>query len=198
REPDCESFRKTFDLPDDAVVLGAVGQLIQRKGHRYLLEAMADPEGSHQTTRLIVFGEGPLRPELEAQSVSLGLQDRVCFAGFRDDLDPMLACLDIVVHPALTEGLGVALLKAAAAGVPVVAFDAGGVREAVKHGQTGLLVPPKDVVALRDSISYLIDHRDKLEQFGTCGRERMQKEFSVDAMVEQHVTLYRKVCSGQD
>jgi glycosyltransferase involved in cell wall biosynthesis len=197
-KPDTAAFMHEFDLPADAIVLGAIGQLIPRKGHRYLLEALAGLVSERPNLRLLIFGEGPLEAELKSLVSSLELEGKVLFAGFRDDLDEMIACLDLVVHPALAEGLGVALLKAAAAAVPVVAFDAGGVREAVSDGVTGLLVAPKDVLALRDAISTLIDDGSKRERFGVSGRERMQKEFSVDAMVDKHVTLYRNVCNGQD
>ena len=196
--PDKDAFRREFGIAGNSIVLGAIGQLIERKGHRFLLDAMATVVESHPQLQLLIFGEGPLAEDLRGQCQALGLAEKVRFAGFRDDLDEWIGCLDVVVHPALAEGLGVALLKAAAAAVPVVAFAAGGAREAVKDGETGLLVPPADVSGLGGAIATLVADRKMRERFGESGRERMQREFTVDAMVEKHVTLYETICSGQD
>ena len=192
-----DAFRSAFDLSADQTVLGVIGQLIPRKGHRYLLECVAGLAGSYPGLRLVVFGEGPLDAELKSLANELAITDMVRFVGFRDDLDDMIGNLDIVVHPALAEGLGVALLKAAAAGVPVVAFDAGGVREAVEDGVTGTLVEPENVIALQNAIAFLLDDKEKRERFGAAGRKRMRDEFTIDAMVDKHVMLYEAVCSGQ-
>ena len=194
--PDRAAFAAEFGLAEDAFVLAAAGQLIPRKGHRYLLEAVADIKHTYPHLRLIIFGEGYLNNQLRAQAASLGLGDVVQFAGFRDDLDDYMGCFDLFVHPALTEGLGVATLKAAAAGVPVVGFDAGGLPEAVLDGETGLLVPAADASALRQAIVTLIAHENVRRSMGAAGRERMQSEFSIDTMVRQHISLYESVLSG--
>ncbi len=190
------AFQVEFGIPEDALVLGAAGQLIPRKGHRYLLEAIADIRTTYPNMRLLVFGEGYLNNQLRAQAASLGLGDVVQLAGFRDDLDDYMACFDIFVHPALAEGLGVATLKAAAAGVPVVGFDAGGLPEAVIDGETGILVPTEDVDALRKAIVTLIAHEDVRQRMGGAGRQRMQNEFSIDTMVARHISLYESVLNG--
>ena len=196
RPPDREAFRAEFGIPDGVCVIAAAGQLIPRKGHRYLLQAVADLKHCHPGFRLIIFGEGYLNNQLRAQAASLGLGDYVQFAGFRDDLDDYMGCFDIFAHPALAEGLGVATLKAAASGVPVVGFGAGGLPEAVVDGQTGILVPAESVSGLRDGIATLIDEDDLRQQMGASGRERMQKEFSIDRMADEHVALYESVMNG--
>ena len=154
---DLAAFRAEFGVPDHARIIGAAGQLIPRKGHRYLLQAVADLHHSHPQIRLIIFGEGYLNTQLREQAATLGLGDVVQFAGFREDLDDLMGCFDIFAHPALSEGLGVATLKAAAAGVPVVGFSAGGLPEAILDGETGILVPTEDADALRGAIEVLID-----------------------------------------
>jgi len=171
--PDCGAFKKEFGIEEGVFTIAAAGQLIPRKGHRYLLQAVA---GLVQN--------------------SLGLGDVVQFAGFRDDLDSFIACFDLLAHPALTEGLGVAALKAAAAGVPVVGFDAGGLQEAVEHGKTGLLVPAEDVDKLQDAIATLIGDDQMREQMSIVGRERMQNEFSIATMADKHIALYELVLNG--
>ncbi|MFQ5547014.1 MAG: glycosyltransferase family 4 protein [Woeseia sp.] len=190
RPADKAAFRGEFRLSDSDFVVAAIAQLIPRKGHRFLLEAAADLKGKYPNLRLIIFGRGPLETELREQTSRLGLGGMVQFAGYRPDLDDYLACIDLLVHPALAEGLGVASLKAAAAGVPVVGFAAGGLREAVADGETGLLVPPGDVAALGNAISRLADNDRLRREYGHAGRIRMQTGFSIEAMADRHRQLY--------
>ena len=193
---DCGAFRCEFGIDDDVTVVAAAGQLIPRKGHSYLLQAVADLRRDHPRIRLIIFGEGYLGNQLRAQAATLGLGDVAQFAGFRDDLDSFVSCFDIFAHPALAEGLGVAALKAAAAAVPVVGFAAGGLVEAVADGETGLLVPPEDVDGLRNAIEKLIDDVQLRRRLGRAGRERMQKEFSIDTMARKHIDLYESIINA--
>ncbi|MGH8193415.1 MAG: glycosyltransferase, partial [Woeseiaceae bacterium] len=174
-------------------VIAAIGQLIPRKGHRYLLDAMASLKRRMSSLRLVVFGQGKLEDELKAQAAELQLGEAVRFAGFRADLDDTLGGFDIVVHPALREGLGVAMLKASAAGVPVIAFDVAGSREAVISGVTGMLVAPKDVAALENAIFQLVQNSALRKKYGEAARERMRREFSIEAMVDKHLQLYGSI-----
>ena len=189
-------FEKEFSIAAGTFVIAAAGQLIPRKGHRYLLQAVADLKFTQPKICLIIFGEGYLNNQLRAQAASLGLGDIVQFAGFRDDLDSYMGCIDLFVHPALAEGLGVATLKAAAAAVPVVGFTAGGLPEAVSDGESGILVPPEDVDALQAAIATMIKDDALRQRMGAAGRQRMQKEFSIDTMVDRHIALYEAVLNG--
>jgi glycosyltransferase involved in cell wall biosynthesis len=108
RKPDREAFRAEFALDENAFAIAAVGQLIPRKGHRHLLQAVADLVQTRPQIRVMIFGDGYLNNQLRAQAASLGLGGVVQFAGFRDDLDDFIGGFDLFVHPALAEGLGVA------------------------------------------------------------------------------------------
>jgi glycosyltransferase involved in cell wall biosynthesis len=196
RSGDCAKFRREFDVPDGALLVAAAGQLIPRKGHRFLLQAIAELGANRGDLRVIVFGEGYLHNQLQAQAESLGVADVVTLAGFREDLDDYVGCFDIFVHPALAEGLGVAALKAAAAGVPVVGFSAGGLPEAVAHDETGILVPPEDTGALRDAIATLMDDQSLRTRLGEAGKKRMQNDFSIATMAEKHEALYESVINA--
>ena len=189
----CAAMRTGFGIPDDTFTIAAAGQLIPRKGHRYLLQAVSELKISHPNLRLVIFGEGYLNNQLRDQASSLGLADVVQFAGYRDDLDSFVGCFDLFVHPASAEGLGVAVLKASAAGLAIVACDAGGIGEAVLDGETGLLVPPEDPGALRAAIAVMIDDEERRKAFGRAGRERMQKHFAHVTMAERHLDLYRSL-----
>ena len=193
---DRKRFRKEYGVPDGALLIAAAGQLIPRKGHRYLLQAAAELRADHAEFRILIFGEGYLRNQLQAQAESLGIADIATFGGFREDLDDRVGCFDIFVHPALAEGLGVAALKAAAAGVPVVGFEAGGLGEAVVHGETGILVPPEDTGALRTAIARLLDDETLRTRLGIAGRKRMRDDFSIATMAEKHVALYESVINA--
>jgi glycosyltransferase involved in cell wall biosynthesis len=121
----------------------------------------------------------------------LGLADVVHFEGFREDLDSLLPALDGFVHPATAEGLGVAVLEASRAGLPVVAAAAGGVPEIVVPGETGWLVPPGDAEALGQALVQLLDDPDEARRRGAAARERVRTEFSVAAMVAGNLAVYR-------
>lgn len=187
-----EALAAEFDLPPEAPLVAAAGQLIERKGQRYLLDAVAALSNSLSDLRLVIFGSGPLETALRDQARTLGIDDRVCFAGFRDDLDDFLGAFDLFVHSATAEGMGVVTLKAAAAGLPVVAFAAGGVPEAVSDGQTGVLVPPADTAALAAAIAELLNDSERRARYAREAR-RHAARFSVAAMTDAHLELYREV-----
>lgn len=190
---DAAAFRAEFGLPADARVIGVVAQLIARKGHRYVIEAMASLRARHPDVRVIFFGQGPLREALEAEVAQCGLTGVIRFAGFRTDLPRWLGGLDILAHPADMEGLGVSLLQASAAAVPIVTSRAGGLPEAVADGVSGLLIAPGDVPALTAALARLLDDAALRRRLGEAGRARILEQFSVDAMVEGNLALYRRL-----
>ncbi|MGQ0619424.1 MAG: glycosyltransferase [Panacagrimonas sp.] len=182
-----------FGLPADAFVIGVVAQLIERKGHRFLIQAMPDLLARYPGLFVLCFGQGAMQATLEAQARSLGVAQRVRFVGFRNDLLHWLGRLDLVAHPALMEGLGVALLQASSLGIPIVAARAGGIPEAVRDGINGLLVEPGDVAALGGAVSQLVGDEPLRRRLGAAGRELIAREFSVDTMVEDNLAIYHAV-----
>ena len=161
-----------------------------------MINALAALPARHADLRCVFFGQGALREQLGQRVAAAGLAERCVFAGFRDDLDDFMGGIDILAHPAVAEGLGVVTLKAAAAGVPVVGFAAGGLREAVADGETGVLVEAGSVEALADALAGLIADPGLRRRLGAAGRARMQAEFSVATMVERHIDLYDAVLDG--
>lgn len=190
---DRPAFRQAFGLPADVQALGMIAQLIPRKGHQVLLDALPRILQVHPEARVILFGKGPLEAELRQQIQRAGLQERVQLAGFREDLPKLLSCLDLVVHPAYMEGLGVSLLQAAAAGVPIVAARAGGIPEVVRDGENGLLVEPGDAPALADAVITLLGDPARRQQMGRAGQALVSHCFSIDAMVEGNLAVYQRV-----
>ena len=182
-----------LDLPDDALLVGVVAQLIERKGHALLLEVLPALLAEQPRLQVVFFGQGPLAAALEQRIDAAGLRGRVHLAGFRDDLPELLPCLALLVHPALMEGLGVSLLQAAAAGVPIIASRVGGIPETIDDGVTGILTPPGDGPALGQAIRALLADPSRRERLGRAGAERVRSEFGVDAMVEGNLRVYREL-----
>lgn len=186
-------FWREFGLPEDVTAIGVIAQLINRKGHRYLLNAAPTLFRRHPNCRILFFGKGPLELSLQRRCTDLGISDRVIFAGFRDDLSRILPCLDLVVHPATKEGLGVALLQASAAGVPIAASRVGGIPDIIVDGETGMLFPPGDSMTLLDAVTRLIGDPDAARAMGHRARERVSQRFSIDRMVAGNLAIYRQL-----
>jgi glycosyltransferase involved in cell wall biosynthesis len=198
--PGCEAGRLARELgvSPDARRVGTVAQLIERKGHRVLLQAIPAVLARAPSAQFFFFGAGPLEGELRAEVARRGLSESVVFAGFRPDLDRILPCLDLLVHPARMEGLGVAVLQGAACALPVVACRAGGLPEIVRHGETGLLVPPDDAGALADAMATLLGDRELATRLGGAARERVLREFSIPAMVRGNRQVYRELLGARE
>ena len=190
---DREWLRGEFGVPVSAPLIGVIAQLIPRKGHRYLLDVTPRLISRFPDLRILFFGKGPLQNELQDSITRRGLGERVQLAGFRDDMPRILPCLDLVVHPALMEGLGVSLLQAAACGVPLVAARAGGIPEIVRHGKNGYLVEAGNSRELEQAISSLLADPDLARGFGSQGRLIVQREFSIDSMVDGNLSVYKNL-----
>ena len=186
-------FEQEFSLHPGEQTVAIIAQLIERKGHRFLLAGAEKIFAAVPNLRFIFFGQGPHRQELEADCQARGLGDKVIFAGFRDDLPRVLPNLDLIVHPALMEGLGVSLLQAAAAGRPMIGARAGGIPEVIRDGVNGYLVPPGEVNLLAEKTIELLLHRDLAEAFGARGKRLVEEEFSIPTMISSYQRLYARL-----
>jgi glycosyltransferase involved in cell wall biosynthesis len=186
-----------FDLPEGSPAVGMVAQFIPRKGHHCLLDSIPAILEKHPGARFLLFGRGPLEDEIRTRIDRGDLTASVQLAGFRDDLDRLLPGLDLLVHPAEMEGLGVALLQAAACGVPVVATTAGGIPDIVRDGVNGILVPPRDSRALASAVSLLLSDPSRARAFGKAGRSIAETDFSIAGMVEGNLEVYRSVLAAR-
>jgi len=186
-------LRQEFGLAGDELVVGMIAQFIERKGHKTLFDAIPAILERQPRTRFLLFGQGPLLEPYRALVKELGLAERVQLPGFRNDLDRVLPCLDLVVHPAFMEGLGVSLLQAAACGVPVVAGRAGGIPEVVRDGLNGYLITPGDSATLAQRVIELLASEPRRSAFGAAGRALVEAEFSIEAMVAGNLAVYRAV-----
>ena len=180
-----------FWLPTHAPVVGAVGALTHEKGHRHLIDAAALVVREVPDARFVILGEGDLRPTLERQVKELRLEKHVLLPGFRHDILSFVRSFDLFVMCSLQEGLGTSLLDAMAASKATVASDTGGIPEVVAHGETGLLVPPRDHHALAATIAQLLKDDKRRDAMGRAGLERVKTIFSAERMVEKTLEVYR-------
>jgi glycosyltransferase involved in cell wall biosynthesis len=181
-----------FWLPHGVPVVAHVGALVAHKGQKHLMDAMKLVRREIPDARLIVFGEGDLRGPLERQIKELGLEKHVLLAGFREDVLQLVKSADLFVMSSVTEGLGSALLDAMAMGLAVVGTRAGGIPEAVVHGETGVLVEPGEARPLAAAIVRLLEEPALRARFGAAGRARVAGHFGVDRLVEGTMGSYEK------
>lgn len=188
-----DRLRRKWKIPPTSPVIGTLARFDEQKGHVVLLEAMARVLQRRPRARALLVGEGPLRQAVEQKAHALGLSHAVVLTGLRRDVPQVLALLDLFVLPSLWEGLPVSVLEAMAAGRPVVATRVGGVPEAVEHGVTGLLVPPRDPRALAAAIIRLLEDAELRRSMGRAGRERVEQQFSIAATVRRTEALYERL-----
>jgi glycosyltransferase involved in cell wall biosynthesis len=188
-----EATRAAEGLDAASPLLLAAAALVRRKGLDVLLRALAALGGRGLEPALWIAGEGPERASLERLARGLGLGSRVRFLGQRRDVPDLLLACDVFVLPSLREGLGVAALEAMVLGRPVVASRAGGLREAVDHERTGLLVPPGDPRALADALARLLEAPELRRRLGEAGPRWVAREFPLSEMVDAYERLYRHV-----
>jgi glycosyltransferase involved in cell wall biosynthesis len=183
----------------DASELLFVGRLVERKGVQVLLGAL--DRLRDRRLHLSVVGDGAMRPQLEARSRELGLEDRVTFHGFvsPEQLARRFKACDAFVLPAVrdakgdVEGLGVVLIEALTLGRPVVASDAGGIPDIVRHEETGLLVPPGDEGALARAIARVLDDPSLGRRLGEQGRRHVAADFSWPSVIARLEAIYSRL-----
>jgi glycosyltransferase involved in cell wall biosynthesis len=191
-EPARDRLLGFFPRPPSRVIVAA-GRLSPEKGFDVLIEAAASVLAADPAAGIVIFGEGPLRPELERQVRDRGLAGRVVLPGFRSDLDALLAAADVVTLPSFTEGLPNVALEASAAGIPVVATAVGGTPEVIAAGDTGFLVPPGRPDELAASLARLLRDPRLCAALGAAGRGRMQRLFTFDAHAAAYLDLFARL-----
>jgi glycosyltransferase involved in cell wall biosynthesis len=182
-----------YGLSADALIGGAAAQLIHRKGLDNLLPLTAKLVTTNPNFRLLLFGQGPDRPRLEREVVRLGLDRQIVCCGFERDWPALLPGLDVLLHPARREGLGVAVLEAMSAGVPVVASAAGGIVDLIDDGVDGRLLMPGAQDAWYDAVHALLVDPERRETFAKIARRKIASRFTIERMTDSYLTLYREV-----
>ncbi len=181
----------TSDLT--APVLVAAGRYASEKGYDRLIEAFATIAHELPDWMLKIFGQGPLRGQLQKQVAKAGLEGRVLLPGLAADIEAELRASSVFALSSIHEGLPMALAEAMACGVPCVAFDcAPGVREIVTDGVDGIVVPPRDVAALAEGMRRLMSDADLRRRLGASARTNVRR-FAPDAVLSQWEDVFALV-----
>lgn len=191
-------IRRRLRLAAQDPLLVFSGRLSPEKGVDLLLSAMERLVGARPRLTLVVLGCGPEEPRIRARVARIGLASNVHLLGFQRDVYPFLREMDFAVLPSLSEGMPLAILEAYAARKPVVATRVGGVPEVVDHGLTGLLVPPRDPIALAEAMEELIRDRERAAAMGEAGARRLAAEFTVKAQTDRYLEAFeRALCANR-
>lgn len=186
--------RRLLEADPGDLVVGCIGRLVPVKAQHLLLDAFAQTAPRHPRARLVLVGDGPCRPDLEARAHRLGLDGLVRFAGLRDDAAALLAGFDLYVQPSLNEGMGRALAMAMTAGLPAVAAQAPGPAELLGgSGDAGLLVPTGDTQGLAWALDQLLGDETLRARLGDAARRRAGGFVSDHDMVEAIERLYLRL-----
>lgn len=188
-----ERLQLELDVPAGAQIIVTVAVLRPGKGIEVLLDAAKklvkqEPRGTNAI--FLIIGDGPKRAEWEALAAREGIADRIRWAGFRRDVDALLAGCDLFVHPSLDDAFPTVLLEAMAAGVPVIASEVGGIPEIVVPEKTGRLVPPGDATALAASIAALLTDRAARRRMSEHAQMIAATRFSTEAWLERLTAVY--------
>lgn len=189
RAEEVAAARAAFGIAPGTVAVGTVTRLMPAKGNRYLVEAAPAILAAHPAVRFIVFGEGELQPELEAQARALGLGDRFVFAGFTRDVAAALSALDVVVFPSLAEGTPLTAFEALAMGKPIVATDADGLLDVLTDRRDALVVPKADAAALARAVGQVIES-PSLAAALSAGARATGARYDIAAFVRKMERLY--------
>jgi glycosyltransferase involved in cell wall biosynthesis len=198
-DQDRRALRAEYNIPQDALVVCFVGRIVADKGMRELAGAWRLLREKHPTLRLMVVGpfepQDPLEP---ADEELLRTDPRIHLTGMRQDVPRHLAAVDLLVNPSYREGFNVALLEAAAMGLPVVASRVPGCADPVVEGVTGTLVPVRDAAALAQAIeNYLLEPALR-EQHGRAGRERIVRDFQPRQIWQELETQYLELSGRKE
>ena len=187
------AFRRSYGIPADAPVVVSVGRFVSYKGYRFLIQAAHRLADRVPEIHWLLVGDGEERSALERLTKDLGLERTLHFTGWLARPQLALAAGDVFLLPSLGEHFGRVLLEAMAMRKAVVATNAGGVREIVKAGHTGVLVPPSDSEALARAAQGLLTNRSLAAYLGANGRQRVEECFTLDRHLQAVGNLYQSL-----
>jgi len=193
RDNNAPSLSAGIDRNKNVRTVVVVAGLNNQKGHEYLFRAVPIILMKIPGAHFLLAGDGHLRKYLEELASSLGITSAITFLGFRPDVADIIRASDLFVLPSIFEGLPLSLIEAMACGKAVVATNVDGTADVVVDNVTGYLVPPRDPEQLAQKIINLLENTESRLKFGEAGKERVQKFFSADRMVQDYERLYKEL-----
>ncbi len=183
----------------DSIVIGTVGRMQEVKNPLLLAEAFIRltelRSEEKERLRLLMVGDGALKTKVEACLRAAGVDSMAWLPGSRDDVPDLLRAMDVFVLPSRAEGISNTILEAMACGVPVVATRVGGNPELVEDGVTGVLVPSQDIESMAHAVSEYVQSPEMRAAHGRAARIKVEREFSINRMVEDYLAVYDEVLS---
>jgi glycosyltransferase involved in cell wall biosynthesis len=180
-----------IDIPKNALLFGAIGELHKNKGYEYMLEAFALARKSrHFPYRLIIMGEGEEKEKLKKLIHKLDLETDVALLGYVENAPTFLPAFDAFALTSIKEGLPYVIIEAGFAGLPVVSTNVGGVREIIDDMSNGILVQARKPDDIAEGLLLLVKDPEKAALFGKKLKEKVEKEFSIEKMVERAIAVY--------
>ena len=176
-----DEIRRELNIDPASQVVAIVGSVIPRKGQIHAVRAMPKILAASPGAKLLLVGEighTGYADDIRQTAADLGVAHHIVWAGERDDINRILAAVDVSVLPSLGEALPMTILEAMAAGRPVVATNVGGIPECVQSGKTGILVPPRNGDALAQAVTRLLTDPTEREKLIQAGRRRVRQHFS--------------------
>jgi glycosyltransferase involved in cell wall biosynthesis len=193
---DVACLRCSLGIEEGDFVIATVASLRKNKGHEVLLEALHRLSADHPRIRCLVVGDGPLRLFLEEEASRLGLEKQVLFLGLQPDVSPYLKLSHALVLATIyREGLSVALIEGAAAGLPLIGSEIGGIPEVITDQANGFLIRPGDSQGLAEAISKLMTHKHLRLTMGIRSREIYRSRFAPEIMIRRIEELYDRALS---
>jgi glycosyltransferase involved in cell wall biosynthesis len=186
-------IKKEFNLPADRLIVAMVARLSQVKGHTYFIQAMPDILKELPDTIFLIAGDGKLKESLVSQVEALKFSRSVFFLPIQGQTPRILSVIDCLVSPSLQEGLGLSIIEAQAAGVPVVAFAVGGIVSLIEDAKTGLLASPQDVRSLSAAVVRMLKDANLRHYIIKNAQENININFNVARMVEETLAVYSRI-----
>ncbi len=182
----------------------SVARLVEKKGIKYGILAVAEVMQRHRNIYYTIAGDGPLKTELQELTQNIGIADRVRFLGWCNQAEIRAAMkdADILLAPSVTasngdcEGIPVVLMEAMAQGMPVLSTKHSGIPELVEDGISGFIVPERDVDNLAERLEYLIEHPQIWPRMGRAGREFVEAKYDIDRLNDRLVEIYEQLVKG--
>jgi len=188
------AIKTGFQLRSDGIVIGSIGRLHTQKGYIFLIESAVKLLKEFDNIRFVIVGDGDLKPDLEHQITTLGIQNKFSFVGSRVNIIEELKNIDIFVLPSLWEGLPIVLLEAMSAKKPIIATKVNGTLEILTEGIDALLVDPKDSDQLANAVKSFLNNREMAVTLGSNAYEKVVTVFSLERMIREIEKLYLDVC----
>ncbi len=189
-----QQARHSLQLPADKFIIGILATIRSWKGHVYLVEAVARLREQYPDLHLLIVGDGPSRPVVEARLEQCGLIEMTTLPGNRSDVVPWLQSMDLFVLPSYAnEGVPQSLMQAMFCGIPVISTPVGSITELVIEGETGAIVPPENSSALAVTIEQLLTDALLRERYAINGRSHVLKYFTAEKMLDAMEAVFRLV-----